>query len=211
MELCHFLFTYSFEIMKKGFFKRYFLTGLVVLIPFGASALIVTWLFRLLDSWAHPISQRLLGHYIPGVGLLVTVVVIFAVGVLASNVLGKWVIGWIDHLSMEVPVFRSIYSTLKQIFQLFSPTNTETFQSVVLATHPETGTECLGFATHELKVDGKIRIAVYFPTNHVYLGTTYFFSPEHVRRTDISVQDAIQSAISAGATLPKDLTTKPWN
>jgi len=200
--------------MKKGFFKRYFLTGLFVLIPFGASALIMTWLFKLLDGWAHPITERLLGYAIPGVGLVVTILVIFGVGALGSNVMGRWFLGWVDHLSLEVPVFRSIYSTIKQLFQLFSPSNMDAFSSVVLVTHPETGVSSLGFATHTLETDKgngpEMFVAVYIPTNHVYLGTTYFFKPREVRRTNISVQDAIQAAISAGATLPKNLPTTPW-
>ncbi len=199
--------------MKRGIIKRYFLTGLFVLVPFGASALILTWLFRFLDSWAHPLTERLFGHHIPGVGLLTTVLVILTVGFLSSNMVGRWLFEFIDHLLLEVPIFRSIYSTMKQMVQFLSPESTHAFQNVVLVKHPETGALSMGFATHEVQVEPgeKPHVAVYLPTNHVYLGTTLLFPPEDVRRTSISVQDAIQSAISAGATLPKNIPSEPWS
>src|ERR1700682_5334717 len=95
--------------------KRYFLTGVFVLLPVAASAVIVTWLFNLLDGWASPLTQRLFGHHIPGVGLVITIAVIILTGTLSSNVIGRWFLALVDHIFMDVPVFKTIYSTTKQV------------------------------------------------------------------------------------------------
>jgi len=200
--------------LKSRGIRHYFLTGLFVLVPFGVSVLIVTWLFNLFDNWATPFTQRVLGRHIPGLGILITAVVIFLTGVFSSNIIGRWILGLVDHLLLDVPVFKTIYKTMKQVMQAFSPGGEQAFRSVVLVTHPRTGTLSLGFVTHELEieVDGasKKHLSVYLPTNHLYLGDSFLFQVENVRRTDLSVEQGIQCIITAGATLPADLKSEPY-
>lgn len=200
--------------MRTSALKRYFFTGLFVLIPIGASALIVTWLFKLLDGWTTPITQRLVGYHIPGLGIVITGGVILLTGILSSNVIGRWFLRLIDHLLLDVPIIKTIYNTTKQVMQVFAPGGEHSFRSVVLVDHPRTGQMSLGFVTHELDllIDGKPQrhLAVYLPTNHFYLGDTFFYRADQVRKTPLSVQEGIQSAISAGATLPPDLKTEPY-
>jgi uncharacterized membrane protein len=198
--------------MKSDRIRRYFLTGLFVLIPIGASVLIVTWLLNLLDGWATPFTQRLIGRHIPGLGILITAVVILLTGVLSSNHIGRWILSLVDHFLLDVPVVKTIYNTMKQVMQAFSPGGEPAFRSVVLVAHPRTGGLSLGFVTHELEVDGDSRkhLSVYLPTNHLYLGDSFLIRAENVRRTDLSVEQGIQCIIAAGATLPADLKTEPY-
>src|SRR5690242_742798 len=74
----------------RGGLKRYFLTGVFVLLPLAASAVVVVWLFHLLDNWAVPFTQQLFGRHIPGVGFLITICIIVLTGMLSSNVIGRW-------------------------------------------------------------------------------------------------------------------------
>jgi uncharacterized membrane protein len=198
----------------KGRIRRYFLTGLFVLIPIGVSVLVVTSLFNLLDTWANPITHRLFGRHIPGLGILITAVVILLTGALSSNIVGRWTLGLVDHLLLDIPVVKTIYSTMKQVMQAISPEGKQAFRSVVLVAHPRTGALSLGFVTQELEieVDGASRkhLSVYLPTNHLYLGDSFLFQVENVRRTDLSVEQGIQCIIAAGATLPSDLKTEPY-
>src|SRR5258706_4319020 len=149
----------------RGNIKRYFLTGVFVLLPIGASALIVTWLFNLMDSWATPITHRLFGHHIPGIGLIITLSIIIFTGVFSSNVIGKWFLGAADHVFMDLPIFKTIYNTTKQVMQVFSPQAQNSFRSVVLVENPRTGSLSLGFVTHETQVQlegiTQPRLAVY--------------------------------------------------
>jgi uncharacterized membrane protein len=200
--------------VKSGRIRRYFLTGLFVLIPIGVSVLVVTSLFNLLDAWARPITQRLLGRHIPGLGILITAAVILLTGALSSNIVGRWTFGLVDNLLLDIPVVKTIYSTMKQVMQAFSPGGEGAFRSVVLVAHPRSGALSLGFVTHELEieVDGARRkhLSVYLPTNHLYLGDSFLFQAENVRRTDLSVEQGIQCIIAAGATLPADLKIEPY-
>lgn len=199
---------------KSGRIRRYFLTGLFVLIPIGVSVLVITSLFNLLDTWANPFTQRLFGRHIPGLGILITAVVILLTGALSSNIAGRWTLGLVDHLLLEIPVVKTIYGTMQQVMQAFSPGGAQAFRSVVLVAHPRTGALSLGFVTNELEleIDGTSRkhLAVYLPTNHLYLGDSFLFQAENVRRTDLSVEQGIQCIIAAGATLPPELKTEPY-
>ena len=200
--------------MISGRIRRYFLTGLFVLIPIGVSVLVVTSLFNLLDAWANPFTQRLLGRHIPGLGILITAAVILLTGALSSNIVGRWTLGLVDNVLLDIPVVKTIYSTMKQVMQVFSPGKEGAFRSVVLVAHPRSGALSLGFVTHELEieVDGARRkhLSVYLPTNHLYLGDSFLFQAENVRRTDLSVEQGIQCIIAAGATLPADLKIEPY-
>jgi len=199
---------------KSGRIRRYFLTGLFVLIPIGVSVLVITSLFNLLDTWANPFTHRLFGRHIPGLGILITAVVILLTGALSSNIAGRWTLGLVDHLLLEIPVVKTIYGTMQQVMQAFSPGGAQAFRSVVLVAHPRTGALSLGFVTNELEIeiDGTSRkhLAVYLPTNHLYLGDSFLFQAENVRRTDLSVEQGIQCIIAAGATLPPELKTEPY-
>jgi uncharacterized membrane protein len=199
--------------MRSGLFKRSFLTGLFVLVPIAASALILVGLFNLLDRWADPIMERLFGFHVPGVGISVLILVVFATGAACSNVIGRWLVEGLEHLLSTVPVVKPIYNTIHQVVQAFSPGSQNAFQSVVLIDHPRSGVRELGFVTREisLETEGRARphVAVYVPTNHLYLGDTFLIDAEHVLRTSLTVQQGIQCVISAGAALPLELSAGP--
>src|SRR5262245_36361448 len=128
-----------------GGLKRWFLTGLFVLLPLAATSLIVYWLFNFLDSWAVPLTQRFFGRHIPGVGLVITLAFILLTGALSSNVIGRWFIGLVDNVIGDVPFFKAIYNTTKQVMQVFSPGSKNSFRSVVLVENLRTGGLSVGF------------------------------------------------------------------
>ncbi len=197
-----------------GGIKRYFLTGIFVLLPVAATSLVVIWLFNLLDGWASPITYHLFGHHIPGMGFIITIGVIFLTGALSSNVIGRWLLGLVDHVFMDMPVFRTIYNTTKQVMQIFSPQAQVSFRSVVLVENPRTGSLSIGFVTHDFELDipesKKRWLSVYVPTNHLYFGDIFLYKPEQVHATNLSIQEGIQSVISAGAILPPKMKTEAY-
>lgn len=190
--------------------KNYFLTGLFILIPIGASTLILGWLFNLLDGWTTPITERLFGLHIPGLGIVITGLVIIGFGAMASNMMGRWILKGLDTLLLEVPILRSVYGTSKQFMELFNPTHSQAFRHVVWVTHPRTGAGCLGFVTNEFSAGGETWLSIYVPTNHVYLGDTFYLKPADVKRVSISIEQAIQAHLTAGAALPDPLPLEPW-
>lgn len=119
--------------------RRNFLTGLFVSVPLVVSIVTCVWMFRVVDGFVGPFWQYWLGVDIPGLGLLTTVVLILIVGVFASNVLGRRLVQQIEGILDHVPVFRTIYSPVKQIVAAFSPDNESGFKRVVLVDDPRRG------------------------------------------------------------------------
>src|SRR2546427_2297120 len=95
--------------------RRYFFTGLIVFLPIAITLSFLLWLFRTLDRFLGWLFTLLLGEPIPGLGLVATIAVIFLIGALTTNVLGRRLVGWFDRLMLRIPLARSIYSATKQL------------------------------------------------------------------------------------------------
>ena len=127
-----------------------FMTGLLVIIPLGASVLILVWLFNSIDHILQPVIKLIAGHTIPGVGFAVTVVLIFVIGIIARNVVGRRIIKWANSLLEKVPIFRLLYRGIRQIVESFSAPDKTGFMQVVLVEFPQKGMRALGFVTNEI-------------------------------------------------------------
>jgi len=190
--------------------RRRFVTGFFVMVPLIISILALLWIFRVIDGFTAPVYARLLGpaNVPPGLGLLTTGAMILAVGVVATNVLGKKLLGRFEGYLLRVPVFRTIYAPVKQLVLAFSPDNEYGFKRVVLARTPARGV-VLGFLTKEfsLESDGKVEpmVAVFVPTNHLYLGDIVICPRADAAFPDISVEQGIRVFLTGGMTLPMRL------
>jgi uncharacterized membrane protein len=185
--------------------RRYFITGFFVIVPVGLSIAALVWTFRVVDGIMGPVYARLIGREILGLGILTFVIVIFATGVVASNVLGKRVLQRAEYYLLLVPVFRTIYAPIKQLIVAFAPDNEAGFKRVVLIDAPGRG-GVLGFLTREFTVDRgqgpDAMVAVYVPTNHLYLGDVLVFRAADVAYPDISVEQGIRIFLTGGMALP---------
>src|SRR5438128_10886211 len=95
--------------------RRSFIAGFFVTVPLFISVAALLWLFRIVDGFVSPIYIRMLGHPVPGLGLLTTALAILLVGAIATNVVGKRVLQRGDSILLRVPLFRSIYAPVKQL------------------------------------------------------------------------------------------------
>lgn len=185
--------------------RRNFLTGLFVTVPLVVSVVACVWMFRVVDGFVGPFWHRWTDLTIPGLGLATTAALVLGVGVLASNVLGKRVLrqaeSWLD----RVPVFRTIYSPVKQIVAAFSPDNEYGFKRVALVDDPRRGW-VLGFLTREFTIDRgqgpEWLVAVYVPTNHLYLGDVVIVPRDAVQYPDLSVEEGVRIVLTGGMALP---------
>ena len=193
--------------------RRRFVTGFFVLVPLVISMVAVVWVFRVVDGFTAPLYERYLRTYFnaevpPGLGILTTVVVILVVGVLATNVLGKRLLQRLEGYLLRVPVFRTVYAPVKQLVLAFSPDNEYGFKRVVM-TRTESRGYILGFLTKEFSVESasgpEALIAVYVPTNHLYLGDVIICRREDAFFPDISVEEGIRVFLTGGMTLPTQL------
>ena len=188
--------------------RRSFIAGFFVTVPLFISITALVWLFNIVDGLIRPLSERFLGRHIPGLGIATTAAGVVLVGAVATNVLGRRVLQRGEHYLLRVPVFRTIYAPVKQLVVAFSPDNEFGFKRVVLL---EGGRNfVLGFLTKEFTVDRgngpEALIAVYVPTNHLYLGDIVICAREQASFPDISVEEGVQIFLTGGMAIPSHLT-----
>jgi uncharacterized membrane protein len=188
--------------------RRNFIAGFFVTVPIVISVAALVWIFQVVDGFMRPFYVRVLGREVPGLGLLTTIVIVFLAGLIASNVIGKRILQRAEYYLLLVPVFRSIYAPIKQLIVAFSPDNEAGFKRVVLVEAPGRGA-LLGFQTREFIVDRgrgpEQMVAVYVPTNHLYLGDIFVFPSEDVAYPDVSVEQGIRIFLTGGMALPSVL------
>ena len=152
-----------------------------------------------------PLYDRMLGRRIPGLGIATTAAGVMAVGALATNVIGRRLLQRADSYLLRVPVFRTIYAPVKQLIAAFSPDNESGFKRVVMIEDPRRG-YALGFQTREFTVDRgrgpESLLAVYVPTNNLYLGDIVIVERDRATFPDITVEDGIKIFLTGGMALP---------
>jgi uncharacterized membrane protein len=185
--------------------RRRFLTGFFVTVPLFISVAALIWIFGIVDGLTTPLYDRLLGRRIPGLGTLTTAVAILMVGVLSTNVIGKRLLQRAEGLLLRVPVFRTIYAPVKQLVIAFSPDNESGFKRVVLLEDAKRGFT-MGFLTKEFTVErgrgAEELMAVYVPTNHLYLGDIVICERERAMYPDISVEEGVRIFLTGGMAFP---------
>lgn len=190
----------------KGAIKKTFFTGLVVVIPILITAFALYWLFRVLDGFLSPIIHQILGREIPGLGILTEIVIIFLVGVVATNVFGSRILNWFQTLLMRAPVVKNIYPTIKQLVEAFHPSSGSSFKKVVLVEYPKGGTLAVGFLTSEVTLKGMAQaqrlVSVYLPTNNLYVGNVALFKEEDLIVTDFTIEEGLKIVLSGGTAFP---------
>jgi uncharacterized membrane protein len=185
--------------------RRSFIAGFFVTVPLVISVAALVWIFGIIDGFTAPLGARVFGREVPGLGLLITLLVILAVGAVATNVIGRRMLtrgeGWL----MRVPVFRTIYAPVKQLVAAFSPDNEYGFKRVVMVDDPRRGL-VMGFLTKEFTIErgrgAEALVAVYIPTNHLYLGDVVLYPRESVLFPDVSVEEGIRIFLTGGMSLP---------
>jgi uncharacterized membrane protein len=194
--------------------RRRFVTGFFVLVPLVVSIVALIWVFRVVDGFTAPLAERYFREYHarpvpPGLGIATTAVLILLVGVVATNVLGKRVLQRAEGYLLRVPVFRTVYAPVKQLVLAFSPDNEYGFKRVVMIRTDSRG-YILGFLTKEFSIQSaghtESFIAVYVPTNHLYLGDVVICRRDSAFFPDLSVEEGIRVFLTGGMTLPAQIT-----
>jgi uncharacterized membrane protein len=188
--------------------RRSFIAGFFVTVPLVISVAALVWIFRVIDGFVGPFyatwlerSLPALGmNYLPGLGILTTALVVLLVGAVTTNVVGRRLLQRTESYLLRVPVFRTIYAPVKQLVVAFSPDNEYGFKRVVLIEDPPRG-----FLTKEFTVDRgqgpEALVAVYVPTNHLYLGDVIICPRDRAAFPDITVEQGIRVFLTGGMAL----------
>jgi uncharacterized membrane protein len=191
--------------------RRRFITGFFVTVPLVISVGAFVWIFRAVDGFVGPYYSLWIGRDVPGLGILTTALVVLLVGVLATNVIGKQLLQRAESYLLRVPVFRTIYAPVKQLVVAFSPDNEYGFKQVVMVEDERRGV-VMGFLTKEFRVErgdkAEMMMAVYVPTNHLYLGDIVVYPRDRAYFPDLSVEEGIRIFLTGGMSLPSEIRQK---
>ena len=184
-------------------FKKYLIAGLLVWIPLAITFWLLDVIISTMDQTLLllPASWRpdaWLPFHIPGIGLLMSLLVVLATGVLAANIIGERLLRWWHGLLNRIPIVRSIYSSVKQISDTLLATRGQSFRKVVMIEFPQRGQWTLGFVVGSRRNDdrggdGGGRDHVYVPPRRSDVRIRAGGASEEVREVDISVDDAPSS------------------
>lgn len=201
------------KISIRATFKRRFIAGLLISIPAIITFLVIWWLFKFLDGFLEPLYYKILGYHVHGLGFISTVVLIFIVGIVSTNVFGRKIIESFEHLILKIPVLKGIYTSVKQLVDAFSPdSKVSSFKKFVIVEYPRPHVYAYGFLTKECvmrmvqdQAETSLK-AVYIPTNLIYFGEIALFRDEHIFFTDIPIEDGIRIILSGGIATPSKIS-----
>jgi len=197
------------RISIRATFRRRFFAGLLISIPAVITFLVIWWLFKFVDGFLEPLYFRILGYHVHGLGFISTILLIFIIGIISTNVLGRKIIEYFELLILKIPVLKGIYTSVKQLVDAFSPeSKVSSFKKFVIVEYPRPGVYAYGFLTKECVMrterenqETNLK-AVYIPTNLIYFGEIALFRDEHIFFTDIPIEDGIKIILSGGIATP---------
>jgi uncharacterized membrane protein len=188
-----------------------------VVAPLVITIWLAWWFMSLFDRWIKPLIPDVYNpdHYlpftVPGVGLLFTVVVLTMIGAFTANLVGRSIISWWERILNRMPVLRTVYRGIKQIFQTALTQGSKNFKSVGLIEYPRKGVHVVAFIAREVD-SGDIGLPPGNPMYSCFMPTTpnptsgflFFVHRDEVRILDMTVEDGAQLVISAGLVTPAD-------
>ena len=188
-----------------------FMAGLIVVVPVAASILILIWVFNGIDHILQPIIRQIAGHDIRGVGFGVTIVLIYLVGVVTRNFIGRRLMKFGNSVMMRVPVLSGLYSGIRQIVQTVATPDKTSFLQVVLVEFPRKDIWALGFITKEITTEnGEKFLNVLIPHSPTpWSGSFEIVREKDIIRTQIAVDDAVKMIVSGGMTTPESFMKNP--
>ncbi len=197
-------------MLKK--LQRYFLTGLVVLLPVVITLYVLVSVFRFFDHilgrFLNSYFQEHLGFYIPGVGFILFILIIFSSGFIATHFLKKKFQAALERWFLKLPFIKLVYPSIKQIINFLISKEKSQFQKVVLVEYPRKGVYSLGFVTNESmpiinEKTGKEFLNVLIPSSpSPFTGFVVIVPKEELIFLDVTIEDACKFIISDGVVNP---------
>jgi len=197
--------------MKRflGRIRRYFITGLLVILPLFLSLHILFLLFRFADGILGRFIKERIGFYIPGLGLIFSLVTITIFGFLSTHFFGRYLYNLIDRIFRNFPLIRHIYPSIKSIFEFLFSKEHLSFKKAVLVRYPTKESWTIGFITNEGFKESKektkknlLNIFVPFSPNPI-TGFLILAPFEDVIFLDISIEEAMKLVVSGGLLNPE--------
>lgn len=196
--------------------QKYLIAGLLVWLPVVVTVLLFRFLITLMDQTLVllPLQIRpetLLGFSIPGLGVILTFLVLLVTGILAANIVGRTMMGFGERILRRIPIVRSVYSAAKNFSELVFSETGQSFKKVLLIQYPRKGVYSLAFQTSTAlgevqKKTGSDVVCTFIPTTpNPTSGYIIILPKEDVIEMDMSVDEAFKMIVSLGVVVPS------WN
>ncbi len=200
--------------------KKYFITGLLIWIPIAITAWVLSMIIRTMDQSllllpAAIRPETLLGMYIPGIGAILTLLVVLVTGLVAANIVGQRLVRFWESALARIPVVKSIYYSVKQISETLFSGSGEAFRKVLLVRYPHPNAWSVAFLTSAPAhtIAGALdeeHVGVFIPTTPSPVNGFFFFvKKSETIELEMSVDEALKYIISMGVVAPAAHTTKP--
>ncbi|MFC1900261.1 DUF502 domain-containing protein [Chloroflexota bacterium] len=186
--------------------RKHFLAGVFITIPLAASFWVLNWVFVNVDDMLQPVIQLIFGRKIVGVGFGVTVVLVYIIGVIASNIFGRRILSFGESIVTSVPLLRQLYRGFKQVSDSISgyPGKKAAFREVVLVEFPREGMKTIAFITNDIEDEsGNKLYAIFIPTAPI--PTSGYFeivTEDKITRTNLTIDEALRMIMSSGMVSP---------
>ena len=200
--------------------RKYFITGLLILVPLSITLWVIRSVIGLMDQslLLLPVEWRpesLLGHHIPGVGTILTLLIILVTGVLARNFIGNYILGGWEALLNRIPIVNSIYSSVKQVSDTLFSSDGNAFRTAVMVQYPRQGVWTIAFVTGapssevQQHLQGEY-VNIYVPTTPNPTSGFFLMVPKaDVIELQMSVDVALKHIVSMGVVAPDPTPAKP--
>jgi uncharacterized membrane protein len=193
--------------------RRYLVAGLLIWAPLAVTFLLLRFAVTVMDKTLAIIPQQyrpdeLLGFHVPGLGVILTFVVLFITGMLAANFVGRYVVGGWESLLDRIPIVRTIYGGAKNFAEIVFSDSNDSFKNVLLIEYPRKGLYSLAFQTSsELgEVQGRTGedvVCCFVPTTpNPTSGFVIMVPRKDIRVLDMEVDEALKMIISLGVVVP---------
>lgn len=188
-----------------------FFTGLLALIPIVGTLSIVGWLFNRIDLIFRQPLEQLIGFPLVGVGIILTLLIIFATGVISRNYLGRKLIHIAEAVLRRIPLVSTVFVSMKQLVDLIFTDQKSAFKSAVLIQYPTKGIYAIGFVTSDAPQEAKTKTdrnlkSIFIPTTpNPTSGMLVMIPDEDTMKLDMTVEAAIKMVVSGGILMPEHL------
>ncbi len=199
--------------------KRYFITGLLIWIPLAITIWVLAWILGTLDSTMLLVPapwrpEQLFGFRIPGLGVILTILIILISGVVGHNIIGQRLLRYWERMLSRIPVVKSIYNGVKQVSDTLFSSSGEAFRKALLVEYPRSGSWTIAFMTGQPGGDVanhlNDHISVYVPTTpNPTSGFFLMVARSNVIELDMTVDEALKYIVSMGVVPPPRKTKTP--
>jgi len=187
------------------YFKSKLFAGIATLLPLYLTFFVIKFLFNTLEEISGPLLKKL--HIdIPGLGIILTVILVYILGILVTNFLGRKIFAIGEKIVKKVPIVNIIYTTLKQITDTFTKGSTEAFEGAVYIQYPRKGLWTMAFISGESKTSqGEAFYHLFVPTTPNPTSGFFLMIPQKdTIPTGMSVEKGLKTIISGGLLAPKE-------